>query len=53
MRGQDLERYFDSVEKVGHVGHPYAMPDEHFPIYYCRRPKIPLEQMWPKLKSWN
>jgi len=53
MRGQELERYFDSVEKVGHVGHPYAMPDEHFPIYYCRRPKIPLEQMWPKLKSWN
>jgi hypothetical protein len=53
MRSQELERYFDSIEKVGNVGHPYAMPDEHFPIYYCRQPKIPLQQMWPKLKNWS
>jgi len=50
---EELEGYFNSVEKVGNVGHPYAMPYEHFPVYYCRQPKISLAQVWPKLKKWS
>lgn len=50
---EKLEHYFNSVEPAGHVGHPYAMPDEHFTIYYCRQPKIPLQQLWPTLKNWS
>jgi hypothetical protein len=50
---EELQGYFNSVEEVGNVGHPYAMPYEHFPVYLCRQPKMPLRQMWPKLKRWS
>ncbi|HTT62464.1 MAG TPA: glycosyltransferase family 39 protein [Bryobacteraceae bacterium] len=55
MQGQqeDLERYYTSVQKVAHVGHPYAMPYEHFDIYYCRGLKWPLKDLWPKVKNWD
>jgi len=49
----ELEKNFASVEKVAHVGHPYAMPYEHFDIYYCRGLKWPLQQLWPKVKNWD
>jgi hypothetical protein len=52
-RQEDLERSFASVEKVGHVGHPYAMPYEHLDIFYCRGLKWPLKEVWPKVKSWD
>jgi hypothetical protein len=52
-RQQDLEPVFDSIEPVGEVGHPYAMPYEHFTIYYCRQPKIPLQRLWPHIKNWS
>lgn len=50
---EELERYFNAVEEVGNVGHPYAMPYEHFPVYYCRQPKMPLGRMWPRMKKWS
>jgi hypothetical protein len=53
MGRRELESYFSSVEAVGNVGHPFAMPYEHFPIYYCRQPKIPLQEMWPRIKKWD
>ena len=53
VRRQDLERYFNSIEPAGEVGHPYAMPNEHFTIYYCRQPKISLQQVWPAIKNWS
>ncbi len=53
VRRQELESYFNSVEPAGEVGHPYAMPNEHFPVYYCRQPKISLQQLWPSLKNWS
>ncbi len=49
----DLESKFASVEKVGHVEHPYSMPYEHFDIYYCRGLKWPLKAIWPHLKNWD
>ncbi len=53
VRRSDLERFFDSIEPAGEVGHPYAMPNEHFTIYYCRQPKISLQQLWPAIKNWS
>jgi len=50
---EDLERRFASVEKVGHVEHPYSMPYEHFDIYYCRGLKQPLKDLWPQAKNWD
>jgi len=50
---QELERFFNSIEPAGEVGHPYAMPNEYFTIYYCRQPKISLQQLWPAIKNWS
>jgi len=52
-RQAELEQYYASVEKVAHVGHPYAMPYEHFDIFYCRGLKWPLAEIWPKVKNWD
>jgi len=49
-----LEELFGSVEKVGAVDHPLAMPYQHFDVYLCRRPKFgSLQKVWPELKHWN
>jgi 4-amino-4-deoxy-L-arabinose transferase-like glycosyltransferase len=50
---QDLDRRFASVQKVASVGHPYAMPYEHFDIFYCRGLQRPLQEIWPLVKRWD
>jgi hypothetical protein len=52
-RQEDLERKFASVRKVAQVGHPYAMPYEHFDIFYCQGLKGSLAEAWPKVKNWH
>jgi hypothetical protein len=51
---QGVDRHFESVEEVGVVGHPYAMRQEHFTIYLCRKPKgWTFQEIWPQLRNWN
>ncbi|HYU16821.1 MAG TPA: glycosyltransferase family 39 protein [Candidatus Acidoferrum sp.] len=51
---EGASRWFESVEEVGRVGHPYAMQQEQFPILLCHRPKgWTLPAVWPQLKSWD
>jgi hypothetical protein len=50
---QDLERKFEFVQRVAHVGHPYAMPYEHIEIFYCRGLKGLLADAWPQVKNWH
>ena len=52
-RQADLETKFSTVEKVAHIGHPYAMPYEHFDMFYCRGLKWPLKDFWPQVKNWD
>lgn len=53
-RREVLEKLFEQVEKVGEVGHPYAMASQHWELFLCRHPKgWTLPQLWPKLKNWN
>ena len=54
-RRENLERMYKVVETVGRAEHPYAMPYEHFDIFYCRDPKgvQTLADVWPKLKNWR
>ena len=54
-RREVLERKFESVEKVGEVGHPYAMASQHWELFLCRGPKgwKNLQEIWPQLKNWN
>jgi Dolichyl-phosphate-mannose-protein mannosyltransferase len=50
---ESLTPKFASVEKVGRVEHPYAMPYNHIDIFYCRGLKRPLAEVWPKVKNWH
>lgn len=52
-RRSELEKQFTSVEAVGRVEHPYAMPSNHMEIYHCRGLRQPLKDVWPQLKNWN
>jgi hypothetical protein len=55
--GDDREgarKWFESVEPVAEVGHPYAMHQEHFTVFLCRRPKgWTLPEAWPQLKKFD
>ena len=50
---QQLAFWFDSVEPVGMVWHPYSMASERFIIYHCRSPKQPMAALWPAMKIWR
>jgi 4-amino-4-deoxy-L-arabinose transferase-like glycosyltransferase len=52
-RQEALQRLFAVVEKAARVEHPYSMPYEHFDVFYCRGLRWPLQEFWPKVKSWN
>jgi len=50
---ETLEKLFDHVEEVGVVDNPYAMPYErHKPVHVCRGLKMPVSELWPKIKKW-
>ncbi|MGA9364156.1 MAG: glycosyltransferase family 39 protein [Bacteroidota bacterium] len=44
-----LTQFFDSVEPVAHFDQSYAYGAD---VYLCRRPKVSLDQMWPRLKRF-
>ena len=52
-RESALRRIFGSVEQVATVGTKYSMPDEHVPVYLCRNPKFPINQLWPLAKLYR
>ena len=49
----NLEKLFTHVEKVASVNHQYSMPYQHFDVFYCAGARVPLAEVWPKLKSWD
>lgn len=51
---QGAENWFESVQAVAEVGHPYAMRQEHFTVFLCRKPKgWKIREVWPRLKRWD
>ncbi|MES2220785.1 MAG: glycosyltransferase family 39 protein [Acidobacteriota bacterium] len=48
----NLEKYCGSVQQVGQVDNPLAMPYEDGPIFLCRGGKAPLSTYWPNVKNW-
>ena len=48
-----LETLFESVELAGRVDHRWSMPYQHFDIYVCRGIRAPLEEVWPRTKSYS
>lgn len=50
----DKADLFEEVVEVGEVYTKYAIPYENnLKIYLCKNLKQPIEELWPKLKSYN
>ena len=50
---KDVEKGCASVEEAAFHYHPWGMAEENRPIYVCRGLKVPLAELWPKLKHWR
>jgi hypothetical protein len=50
-----LATLFHACSLVGTVSNSYGLHNEEFgaPISVCRQPKMPLDQLWPKLKAFQ
>jgi Dolichyl-phosphate-mannose-protein mannosyltransferase len=50
----DLKLLFDQVELAATINNEYAIPEENnLPVYICRKPKMTLQQAWPRLKFYG
>lgn len=49
---EEMRKYYDSVEIVGRMDHPYAMPYEHRNIYLCRGRKKNIVDDWADFKHY-
>ena len=51
---QTLERKFEVVIPMAEIGHPYAMAQEHFTLFWVRKPRgFTLQSAWPALKKFE
>jgi len=54
MSLEDLKALFGQVELAATINNEYAIPEENnLPIYVCRKPKMTLQQAWPRLKFYG
>jgi len=52
-RLEDVKKTFDQVELGATVVSEYAMPYEsNLPVFICRKPKMSLKELWPRVKSY-
>jgi hypothetical protein len=50
----DYHSMYEDVQQAATVICEYARPIEtNLPVYLCRRPKVTLQQVWPRLKQFN
>ena len=50
---ESIKGFFGDVRQVATISNRYAMPNETgLAVYLCRRPKMPLAQMWPQLRFY-
>jgi hypothetical protein len=50
---EDLAPFFEDVEEAAIVVSEYAMPYEtNMPVYIGRKPKMPLRDLWPKIRHF-
>ena len=48
-----IKSMFEQVELAGTITSPYAVPaEQNLPVYICRRPKVPLAELWAKLRFY-
>lgn len=51
---EDLKPLFEQIELAARINNDYAIPEENnLPVYVCRKPKMTLQQAWPRLKFYG
>jgi hypothetical protein len=50
---KDALDWCGSIWIAGRNAPPLGMEWEHYDIIFCQNFKMPLQQAWPKLKTWN
>jgi hypothetical protein len=49
-----LKPIFGQIELAATINYEYAIPEENnLPVYICRKPKMTLQQAWPRLKFYG
>ncbi len=50
-----LMTLFEQCDQVGTVTNSYGLQNEEYgaPLAVCRQPKLPLDQLWPRLKAFQ
>ncbi len=49
-----LQEFFSEVQPTEKITSRYAIPEEaNLTIYLCRKPRMSLEEAWPKLRWLN
>jgi hypothetical protein len=52
-KAQDLRKYFEEVTERARFRNEYVQPIHNdIPIFVVRKPKQPLAQLWPRIKSY-
>jgi hypothetical protein len=50
---EDVQKAFEEVELGATVVSEYAMPYEsNLPVFICRKPKMSLKEVWPRVKGY-
>lgn len=44
---------WQSMREFDRTHHPYAMPEENMVLYHGRGLKVPLAEVWPRVKTWR
>lgn len=48
---ETLETLFETVELAGRVEHPWSMPYQSFDVWVCRDLKVPISELWPRIRN--
>jgi 4-amino-4-deoxy-L-arabinose transferase-like glycosyltransferase len=52
-RPEHLERWCGDVQVAAELSHPWGAVWENKPVLVCRRPRLSLAELWPKVKNWD
>src|SRR3984957_5823844 len=51
---EDLKLIFGQIDLAATINYEYAIPEENnLPVYICRKPRMTLQQAWPRLKFYG
>jgi hypothetical protein len=52
-RPDRLERWCADVQVAAELRHPWGAVWENGPVLVCRRPRMSVREIWPKVKHWS